>query len=192
MDLLREKLRARGHHCPGVAAALIGSAVVGGAMSASASNSAANKQSAAANRATDAQTAMFDRTVQLNAPYDRTGQSAMGRLSGLLGLGTPGQIGANGQVVDPVTAAYHQYLGRDANDADAQYLRQQLANGSQSEDQIRSLIANSQEANTQHAGWQGGATTADPSFGSLLKPFGMEDFQLDPGSSFRRSRVTRP
>lgn len=70
--------------------AIAGSAVVG----AVASNSAANKQADAANRATDVQLAMHDQNRADLAPWRAQGQQALGRLSDLMGVS--GNTGAQG------------------------------------------------------------------------------------------------
>jgi hypothetical protein len=62
--------------------AIAGSAVVG----AVASNSAANKQADAANRATDVQLQMHDQNRADLAPWRASGQQALGRLADLMGV----------------------------------------------------------------------------------------------------------
>lgn len=173
-----------------VAAAIVGSAVVGGAINANASKSAAGAQAGAADRATAAQEGMFNRTVQNNAPYNQAGQAASARLSNLLGIGTPQQIGPNGQPVsyDPITQAYHDIVGRDPEAAGLAAWQARLASGIPIE-QIRAEMAATPEAQGPHGTWQApagaGATVADPAYGSLAKPFSMEDFHLDPGIQFQ-------
>lgn len=74
----------------GVAAAMIGAAVVGAAGSAYASH----QQSKAANNATNAQEGMYNQTVANEAPFQQAGVAATGRLSDL--LGTSGNTSAPG------------------------------------------------------------------------------------------------
>jgi hypothetical protein len=57
-----------------------GGAIVGGAMSASASRKAASLQADAANRATDIQSQQYDRTQELNEPYRQAGIGALNKL----------------------------------------------------------------------------------------------------------------
>lgn len=82
-----------------VVAAMAATAVVGGAISADASRSAANKQSDAANAASAAtldatdktnamQQGMFNQTQQNNAPFLGAGQGALAALYSGMGLGT--------------------------------------------------------------------------------------------------------
>lgn len=148
--------------------AMVGAAAaVGGAyISAQGAKSAANTQAAAADRATASQQAMFDKTVQNNAPYNQAGQNATGRLQDLLGIGGGHQesnfdanayLAANPDVAkDPYFATHpwehYQKYGQNEN---RQF--------------------------TQLAGT--GSEAAD--FGSLAKPFSMADFHLDPGIQFQ-------
>lgn len=169
------------------AAAAVGGAVI----SSQGAKSAANTQAGAANAATASQRAMFDKTVQNNAPFQQAGVGATSKLSGLLGIGTPGKVDANGNSIaaaDPITQAYHDFLGRDPEAGGYGAWSERLANG-ESADLLRSQIAQSAEAQQPHAAWQAppdaAGTRADPSFGSLLKPFSMDDFHLDPGIQFQ-------
>lgn len=65
-----------------ITAAIIGAggAIVGGAISASASNRAARTQAEAANRATDIQNQQYGRTQELNEPYRQAGIGALNKL----------------------------------------------------------------------------------------------------------------
>lgn len=65
-----------------ITAAIIGAggAIVGGAISASASNKAARTQAEAANRATDIQNQQYGRTQELNEPYRQAGIGALNKL----------------------------------------------------------------------------------------------------------------
>lgn len=112
----------------GIATAIVGSAVIGAA----ASSSAAKKQEKAAQRATDAQTAQFERQVELQEPFRQSGLAAQNRMLTLLGL-TP-------------TAAEGEELPAG------------LA-----------------------------VDRSSPDFGRYARDFGVQDFQQDPGYSFRLS-----
>jgi hypothetical protein len=75
-------------------------------MASDAASSAADTQANAANQATASQKAMFDKTVQLENPYNMAGQGAMNKLAFLLGISPNGYsssdpnatIGPNGVV----------------------------------------------------------------------------------------------
>lgn len=101
-----------------VAAAVIGSAVIGGAVGISSANKAANAQTQAAERAGDVQERMFERQVGLQEPFRQGGLTAQNQIMQLLGIG-----------------------------------------GDQSA----------------------------PGYGSMAQPFGMQQFQQDPGYAFRQS-----
>lgn len=64
-----------------IAAAIIGSTVVGGVMASSASRSAAKTQAAAADRASEAELAMYDQTRADQAPWRQAGATALGQLT---------------------------------------------------------------------------------------------------------------
>ena len=83
-----------------VAAAVIGSAVVGGVSSSMAASSAAGAQENAANAANRAAAAQFERQVQLQEPFRQGGLTAQERYMTLLGL-TPPTVYAGGTMTPP-------------------------------------------------------------------------------------------
>lgn len=162
MNLLYEKRRAQGHH-PQVAAAMIGSAVIGGAVSSDASRHAANTQKDAANAATATQKEMFDTTVKNNAPYNQAGQAATRRLSDLLGTSsdTGGFDGAAYLQANPDVAA-DPYFSQHPEE----HYQQFGINEGRQAPQLAAPVHSAE-------------------FGSLTKPFSMSDFQMDPGIQFQ-------
>lgn len=79
-----------------IAAAVIGAgaSLIGGAMGASASSKAAKAQVQASREASAQQQAMFDKQVELQAPFREAGLTAQNRLLQYLGLsGAPGEAG---------------------------------------------------------------------------------------------------
>ena len=77
-----------------VAAAIIGSSLISGAVGMSASSKAAKAQTQAAEKAAAEQKAMFDEQVRLQAPFREAGLTAQNKLLGMLGLsGAPGDEG---------------------------------------------------------------------------------------------------
>lgn len=168
MDLLHEKRRALGQR-PQVAAAIIGAGVAGGAISASASKSAANTQAGSAREATQAQRDMFNTTVGQNAPFREAGVGATSKLSELLGISSPNLT--RQQVFDEMEG------NRLAQDGQTAYAGLSDADKKHWDSQIDDL-------------YQRRLAAADPSqvgsnFGSLIKPFGMSNFQMDPGVQFQ-------
>lgn len=193
--------------------AIAGASLVGGAMSASGAKSAANSQVGAANRATDAQTNMFNQTVGLEAPFRSTGIGAMNKLSYLLGVppgsGTASSMGGSGSSSSsssssmspqaPTAGGWNGFptisldgSGVGAGSGGQQFVTVYQEDGAGNPQPVR-IPVGSPSANQQ---FQAQSTTAsgmangddpssDPAYGSLLKPFGMDDFQLDPGIQFQ-------
>lgn len=95
----------------GVAAAMIGSAVVGGVVSSNAASKAAKAQTNAANQANATQQGMYDQTRADLSPYMDVGVPAASRLADL--MGTSGNVGATGygSLTQPFNAdTFKQYL----------------------------------------------------------------------------------
>ena len=70
-----------------VAAAVVGSSVVSGVMGAKASKNAANTQAASADYAANLQKEMYDKNVELQAPFREAGLTSQNRLMEMLGIG---------------------------------------------------------------------------------------------------------
>jgi hypothetical protein len=75
-----------------VAAAVAGSAVVGGYLSSSAAKSAANTQADAAESAAQAQLQQFNTINSQQAPYRESGYSALNQLKNYFGIATPAPV----------------------------------------------------------------------------------------------------
>jgi hypothetical protein len=158
-------------------------AAVGGVAASSASKSAAKTQANSANAATQAQREMFDKQVELQQPWQQTGQQGLNLLSQYLGLTTPQQ--AQTQATTPVFDE-QAYLAANP-DVAAEVAQGKLQSGKQHYD-----IWGHKEGRNAPMTTGGPATGAAPPidanlFGSLLKPFSQEDFQSDPGYQFRQS-----
>jgi hypothetical protein len=97
----------------------VGGSLIGGAMASSGAKSAANAQAAAADRSTALQREMFDRQVELQAPFRAGGLTAQNRLMTLLGLTPTTTDGASGLNIDPNSPDYGKYA-RDFNMSDYQ------------------------------------------------------------------------
>lgn len=91
--------------------ASVGGAVLGSAISADAAGDAADTQAAATDRATRLQKEMFDKQVELQAPFREAGLTANNRLMQLLGLSEGGD--GNGSLM--------QRFGADQFQADPGY-----------------------------------------------------------------------
>jgi hypothetical protein len=71
----------------GIETAILGSAVIGGAMSSRASKKASRAQQQAADQSAQLQREMFNRQVELNEPFRQAGITGQNELLRLLGLG---------------------------------------------------------------------------------------------------------
>lgn len=90
---------------PWGAAIAAGGAIVGGLISANGSQSAANTQASAANRATDLQEQMWQQAFDAGAPYRAGGSAAEGRLQELLGIGGNSSSPGYGSLTQTFTPA---------------------------------------------------------------------------------------
>jgi hypothetical protein len=88
-----------------VAAAIIGSAVVGGVASGITSSNAAGEQAGAANNATAAQLGMFNQVMGNLKPYMTAGAGALGQLSGYLNASPTGGPGGGAGLLKPFGAS---------------------------------------------------------------------------------------
>jgi hypothetical protein len=191
-----------------------GASLIGGAMSADAAGNAADTQAASADRATALQREMFDKQTELQEPFRQAGLAGQNRLLYLLGLTTPdgttgGTNDLRAQLLPQFTSQSPQgsmsdaMLAIDGTDAD-------LANYGGSTGRERYWNPTTQQFLSVPIGWQGGQSTVDeaglqaamqaqqgggaqagnpndPAFGSLMRDFGMSDFEADPGYDFRMS-----
>lgn len=170
---------------------LAGSSVISGLLGSDAASSAADAQTQASNNAIGLQRDVFNQQKQLQAPYNQSGQAAMARLNYLLGLDPSGfnvpglnqGSGANGAgpavastpASVPVDPAAQIFFNPDTQNSAPITAPVRPTPMVQSGYQIS---PNAAAQNAQIGNQQGG-------FGSLLKPFGMSDFQMDPGIQFQ-------
>jgi hypothetical protein len=174
------------------AVAVVGAAAVGGAMSADSSRKAAHTQADAANKATAAQQQQFDKQLELQQPWMDTGHQGLNVLSQYLGLTTPqqahAQANADSQVFDE-----QAYLAANPDVAKAVAYEKTRGNNYTGKDHYEQFGRNEgRQASYLNGGTAPGTVgpavapvIGDSQFGSLLKPFGIEDFQKDPGYEFR-------
>jgi hypothetical protein len=141
-----------------VAAAVIGSAVVGGVTSSMAANSAASAQANASNAANRAAAQQFERQVQLQAPFRQGGLTAQQQYMTLLGLSPP-TVYAGGSMTPP------SLTGANGHKLTGQALRNAQANAAQPPELYADLN--------------------NPEFGKYARDFSMADFEADPGYAFR-------
>jgi len=154
----------------GTGAALLGSAVIGGM----ASSKAAKSQAAAANRAAQLEREMFERQIELQEPFRQAGLTAQQRYMNLLGLS------------QAPTARTEQEI---RNALAAQYMQPGIGEGGiQGVDEAGlSAAVQAEMAKDAQARQEYEALKASPEFGKYTRDFGMQDFEQDPGYSFRMS-----
>lgn len=194
--------------------------LIGGIIGGDAAGDAADTQAAAADRATQLQKEMFDKQVELQAPFREAGLTANNRLAYLLGLsgsgGAGGSVGGGGT---PLTAeqlintngnwtpnaqlyssdptyrnAWDQFINHEATTYGAHpnnALGSTLTTGL-SELARFGFDLDAYNARQQAAGQAQTATNQnDPEFGSLMRRFSAQDFQADPGYQFRMDEGMR-
>ncbi len=154
----------------GTGAALLGSAVIGGM----ASSKAAKSQADAANRAAQLEREMFERQIELQEPFRQAGLTAQQRYMNLLGLS------------QSPTARTEQEI---RNALAAQYMQPGIGEGGiQGVDEAGlSAAVQAEMAKDAQARQEYEALKASPEFGKYTRDFGMQDFEQDPGYSFRMS-----
>jgi hypothetical protein len=173
-------------------AAMAAATLAGGAMSADASKSAANTQAGAANRSSELQMAMLNRTQGNLAPWLNSGTMSLAQLSRLAGL--PGysadaasnKVNFKGQEFDSMDALHQALYDDYAKQVGNEPIRDELTGavvGSRprtseiSEDAIRKAMSVATPVANS-------APSQDPMFGMLNKPFGLDDFQASPAYQF--------
>lgn len=159
--------------------AMVGGGIASSLIGADAAGDAADTQAAAADRATQLQKQMFDKQVELQAPFREAGLTANNRLMYLLGLG-PGPSSSSGAMT------YEQAVQAADNDH-----RRMYGVGLDAIDPVVAQNWKNQIRESINAQANGAQTANDPEFGSLMQNFGMDQFQADPGYQFRMDEGMR-
>lgn len=184
----------------GIAAAVIGSAVIGGAVS----MAAANKQAGAAKDAANLTAGQYNTTRGDLSPYRESGGMALNELNFLLGLGPssgpggpgggamptqsqfmmPGQAGPGGPVSG--NAFYNSFTGGAATPLSLARPNPTDYGGYQAQAQTgRPQVPDTAAYQAALAQWQ--AQQGKPpgaGYGSLLQPFSLDKFQQSPDYQF--------
>lgn len=176
----------------------IGGQLLGGLMGSDAASDAADAQVAATKYATDIADKQFNKQIALNEPFRQGGVAGMNQLLMRLGI-NPGQ----GQTAQPVdrNAIRNRLLPQftrqpsgDGNFLDEWGIPQNGLYGGQAPPGGMSTVdeAGLNAAIESEVNGMGGEQASglsvdpnDPNFGSLMRDFGMQDFQEDPGYKFR-------
>jgi hypothetical protein len=165
----------------------VAAAVVGGVASADSSRKASHTQADSANAATAAQQKALDQQIELQAPRLQTGQQGLNVLSQYLGLTTPDQARKQATAQSQVFDA-QAYLAANPDVANDRYYKYHPEEHYKDYGKMegRQAFYTGADSNDPATQTQNVAPViADNQFGSLLKPFGIEDFQKDPGYDFR-------
>jgi hypothetical protein len=197
-----------------VAAAIVGSTLVGGYMSSQASKSAAQTQANAANQATAASQSALEQQNVLSQPFRTAGETAQNKLMQYLGLTSPTGTTATsgGQTLDNFDSQAYLAANPDVaaaigkpgvESAFAHYINYGQGEGRAFTPTAAAAATNadyttSPDFGKYATGEFGGVPGFDPAslmqnFGgvpgfdpaSLMKNFSAEDFQQDPGYAFR-------
>ena len=180
-----------------VAAAVIGSTLVGGYMSSQASESAAQTQADAANNAIGANKEAAAQQAALRQPYRAAGETAQNKLMQYLGLTSPNATATGAATQTQGNFDGAAYLAANPDVAANEYYNknpyQHYLDYGQNEGRAFMATPAATQASADY--------TASPDFGkyasaefkgvpgfdssSLMNNFTMADFQADPGYAFR-------
>lgn len=165
---------------PALIAAGVGAvtSVGGGLIASSGAKNAANTQAQAARDAQASQERMFERQIGLQEPFRQAGMTAQDEIMYLLGLGDKGSAGG--------AADWNQYLTANPD-------VKQAYDAGVDKSQFPTPQSFAQWHYQTYGQNEGRAVPTAPArgaggeFGSLAKPFGMEQFEQDPGYAFRQA-----
>lgn len=189
-----------------------GSSLLGGLFGSKSADKAAKAQQAAAAAAMEEQRRQYDTTRNDLSPWRRTGNQSIRQLSYLLGLGSPSQYNpALKDAQRAVSQAEQEYNAlmeaaqapagggqwvenweEGGGTGDWQYQRTPggqggggAPGGSRALDQARARLDEARNAlnQTRNAPYDPGE-----GYGSLMRPFDVDDFEADPGYQFRLSQ----
>lgn len=153
--------------------------VAGGVISASGAKKAANTQLQASREAEAANKAALERQIGLQEPFRQAGMTAQDEIMYLLGLGDKGSAGG--------AADWNQYLTANPD------VMQAYSAGGVDKSQFPTPQSFAQWHYQNYGQNEGRAVPTAPAreaggeFGSMAKPFGMDQFEQDPGYAFRQS-----
>ncbi len=176
-----------------VAAGVAAATLVGGAMSADASKSAAKTQAQGAQAATAAQLGMFGQTQANMAPWMNVGQASLAQLASGLGIntnptGTPNLVDATSGTPRPNAQLYATDPNyKQAWDQVAQAHQQKFQSGytnNSSADAIQAAVSQLYKPTPSVPN----DASNTPGFGQFTKPFTLADFQESPAYQFNLSQ----
>lgn len=175
---------------------LQGVGAISSLMGGEASNEAANQQVASGREAIAENRRQYDQTRADQAPWRGAGSSAINRLSYLLGLDTGGgEYGGGVEAADAIRARFaphfttqgqmREVFGANAGDSNAVSGVSTIRDPDFVNEAGLSAAVNAELQRQQAA--QAASQPKGSDFGSLMRRFGLSDFQTDPGYQFRLS-----
>ncbi len=171
----------------------IAGSVVGGLIGADAQRSAAQTQARAADRATQAQERQFNKQVELQAPFREAGLAANNRLSYLLGLTPTSTAGTQltydqlrNELLKDYTTSSKVRAPRTGNESSGAPSNSYKTITSIDEAGLDAAIRARLAQQSEQQAYQQSISNGDPAYGSLMRNFGMSDFEADPGYAFRQ------
>lgn len=146
-------------------------------------------QAQSARDATAAQERMFERQVQLQEPWRRTGEQGLNRLSFLLGLSDPKATAAAAPTGETSQQIRERLTPQFNKPHTFTFRKRQFSVPNVDEAGLEAAVT----AEIQRQALQAAQPPAapDPQFGSLLKDFSRADFEADPGYAFRQEEGMR-
>lgn len=161
-----------------VAVAVAGSAALGYA----GSQNATDAQKAGAEQGMRANQQAYDQQMRLNRPYQTIGTGAVNKLGQLLGL-SGYESGAPVDVENYIRQAAG--TGYDQGYRSGDLSRDKIIEGALAN--YKSGSYGDDQSALKTFGYQAPTTAPSSEFGSLMKDFGTQDFEQDPGYAFRLS-----
>jgi len=181
--------------------AIVGGSVLGALIGSDSSGKAANTQADSAREAAALQKEMFNKNIELQAPFREAGLSAQNRLLQYLGLqsGAAPKMRSEAELrnalmsqymksgTGPESGGYYEDVWEGSQDNGSMVKRwvprvADTVNEAGLSEAIKAAQAEDQAAQQAYE-----AQKQSPDFGKYTRDFGMQDFQQDPGYAFRMS-----
>lgn len=181
-----------------------GSSILGGLLGGSSAKKAAKAQEAAARAAQEEVQRQYDTTREDLAPWRTAGTNALDRLEFLLGIGGRGStnpaVGQARNALQQAEAEYQALLGGQSSSpaqmppiysgkegGEEWWAGQQKPSQGVDSSALSAARARVEQARNALTAAQGQPYDVPAGYGSLLKPFGLDDFEADPGYAFRQA-----
>ena len=150
----------------------VGGSLVSGILGSSSSKKAAQSQERLGRESLALQREMFNRQIELQEPFRQGGMAAQQQLMYLLGIGSPSDYQAQSASAAPPAAATRPTGATGPFAGLLNFMNRQMG--------VQGTQPVAPSTRPAFSGPTG-------EFGSLAKPFGMDQFEADPGYAFRQS-----